>query len=329
MDWKRANVTPIFKKGAKSDPGNYRPVSLTSVSCKILESIIKDKLMAHFEKNMVIFPSQHGFMPKKSCATNLLEFFETVTKLVDEGQCFEVVFLDFSKAFDKVPLVPLLAKLEALGVTGQLLNWVKNWLQRRVQRVVINGESSDWEPVESGVPQGSILGPVLFDVHINDIDLVTFLIDIIRKFADDTKLGNKADTQEQRDQLQATLNALVEWAKKWGMSFNVAKCKVMHFGLGNVQQSYYMNGVELGKTNEERDIGVTISNDLKPSAQCKKAAMTASKVSGQLSRHFHYRDRHVFTKLYCTYVRPHLEFATTAWTPWTAADIREGAEESS
>lgn len=138
-------------------------------------------------------------MPKKSCATNLLEFFETVTKLVDNGHCCDVIFLDFSKAFDKVPTIPLLAKLEGLGVTGGILNWVKDWLLGRVQRVVINGEASNWEPVESGVPQGSILGPVLFAVHINDINLVTYLIDIICKFADDTKLGNKADTQEQRD----------------------------------------------------------------------------------------------------------------------------------
>ncbi len=311
---------PIFKKGAKSDPANYRPVSLTSVCCKLLESLIKDKLMQHLEDNNSIFPSQHGFMPGRSCTTNLLEFFEYVTAAVDEGDPVDIIFLDFAKAFDKVPRDPLVSKLKALGVGGQVLDWISNWLTGREQRVVLNGQALPWAVVDSGFPQGSILGPVLFVIHINDIDLVLYLIDIVKKFADDTKMGQKVATPEQRQVLQDALDSLVTWANDWGMQFNVSKCKVMHLGNSNPKHVYKMTGVPLAVTTEEKDVGVLVSSNLKPSAQCAKAAKTAALVLGQIARAFHFRDRNIFVNLYKQYVRPHLEFACPAWSPWTETD---------
>ncbi len=319
-DWRQANVTPIFKKGARTDPGNYRPVSLTSVCCKLLEGVIKDNIMDHLNNNDLINNSQHGFVPRRSCATNLLEFFEIATKSVDDGDPFDIVFLDFAKAFDKVPLAPLLAKLEGLGVSGQLLEWIRAWLTDRKQRVVLNGKASTWTEVCSGVPQGSILGPLLFVVYINDIDTATQMIEALRKFADDTKLGQRVATAEQRERLQAALDALIAWATKWGMQFNIKKCKVMHLGHANPKHVYTMNGEALESTDEERDVGVTITSSLKPSAQCAKAAKTANSVLGQLTRAFHYRDRNIFVRLYKQYVQPHLEFSVAAWSPWLEAD---------
>ncbi len=320
VDWRRANVTPIYKKGAKSDPGNFRPVSLTSVCCKLMERLVKDKLIEHFLDNNLILPSQHGFLPSKSCATNLLEFFEVATQAVDNGDPFDIVFLDFAKAFDKVPVAALLVKLEALGVSGELLRWIETWLKDRVQRVVLNGEASSWEAVLSGMPQGSILGPVLFIVHINDIDLVLKMITLLRKFADDTKLGQVVGTVEQVQRLQQALDALITWADQWGMEFNIKKCKVMHMGHNNPKNNYNMKGQVLESTKEEKDIGVMISEDLRPSAQVAKAAKTAAAILSQLTRAFHYRDRHVFVRLYKQYVLPHLEFSSVVWSPWTAAD---------
>jgi len=319
-DWRRANVTPIFKKGTHADPGNYRPVSLTSVCCKVMESLIRDRLMGHLMGNNLIEKSQHGFMPGKSCTTNLLEFLEEVTKAVDAGQPVDVVYLDFAKAFDKVPRKRLMEKLRAHGVAGNIHRWIRNWLSGRQQRVVLNGKSSEWADVLSGVPQGSVLGPVLFLVYINDLDDEVRMVSTVKKFADDTKLGQRAATAEERQRLQEALDNLGVWARRWEMKFNVKKCKVVHIGHGNVEQEYMMDGEKLTAASEEVDIGVTVNKNLKPSQQCAKAARTAQAVLGQLARAFHYRDRHIFVRLYTQYVRPHLEFSVPAWAPWQEAD---------
>ncbi len=151
--------------------------------------------MDHLLENDLLKQSQHGFMPRKSCCTNLLEFFEAATSAVDAGDPFDVLFLDFTKAFDKVPKERLLEKLRAHGVRGDILTWIRAWLTGRRQRVVLNGESSDWEDVLSGVLQGSVLGTVFID----DIDSVVDWIDLLRKFADDTNLGNTATSPEDRE----------------------------------------------------------------------------------------------------------------------------------
>lgn len=323
QDWKIANVTPIFKKGTKGDPGNYRPVSLTSVPCKIFESIVKDRVMSHLLDNNLIRNSQHGFMPGRSCATNLVEFMDFVTRSVDEGKPVDIFYLDFAKAFDKVPRKRLVKKMVAKGLEPAVVNWIENWLTGRTQHVNIQGEKSESCDVDSGVPQGTVLGPTLFTIYIDDleVDMEELKLDVkLVKFADDTKGGKVVTSIEDRDKLQQALNCLCDWAEKWGMSFNLSKCKIMHVGLHNPQYDYYMRGTKLGTTDEERDIGVLVTKNLKPSAQCSQAAGRAMSVLGQLRRNFHYRDRHTFLKLYKQYVRPHLEFSSPAWSPWLQGD---------
>ena len=320
-DWRLANVTPIFKKGAKTSVSNYRPVSLTSLVCKIMESILRDNITEHLLSNKLISSSQHGFMKSKSCLTNLLEFLETLTSLHDEGYPSDLIFLDFSKAFDKVPKKRLIEKMKAHSIDGKVLYWIEAWLTNRKQRVVLNGKVSQWELVESGVPQGSVLGPTLFVIFINDIDSLCTLITIIKKFADDTKLGQKVTSIEDRDKLQKCLDDLYTWADTWGMLFNVDKCKVMHIGHNNPEYIYTMNDSPLHCVPEEKDIGVYLNSNLKPSLQCKKAVNKAMRALFCLTKAFHYRDKVTFVNLYKTYVRPHLEFSVPAWCPWTRADI--------
>jgi hypothetical protein len=319
-DWKTAIVTPIFKKGAKADPGNYRPVSLTSVPCKVMESVIKDAVMDHLMHNNLISDSQHGFVPGRSCATNLLTFQEVITRCIDEAIPVDVFYLDFAKAFDKVPHGRLIVKLESKGVTGNVKKWIENWLADRTQRVLVEGEMSDEEAVKSGVPQGTVMGPPLFTVYIDDIDLFVRMAKMFIKFADDGKGMKEIRNRQDAVDLQAALDNLFRWATLWGMKFNIDKCKIMHIGRTNPKYDYYINGEKLKVVEEETDVGVTVQNNMKPTKQCQKAANTARAVLRTVQRNFHYRDKHVFVRLYKQYIRPHLEFATPAWSPWLEMD---------
>jgi hypothetical protein len=326
LDWKIAKVTPIYKKGPKASAGNYRPVSLTSVPCKLMESILKNNIMDHLLKNKLIRPSQHGFMPGKSCASNLTVFLDRATKAVDEGKSVDIFYLDFAKAFDKVPRRRLIAKLQAKGLRPDVTAWISDWLTGRTQRVTVGGSQSGECNVDSGVPQGSVLGPCLFTVFIDDLEVDIELSDLgtfIVKFADDTKGLQEITSDEDRAKMQRALDILSEWADIWGMEFNVEKCKVMHVGKHNPQFEYYMRGTKLKTTEEEKDVGVYVTKNLKPSSQCHRAAVRATAVLNQLKKNFHYRDKRTFVRLYIQYVRPHLEFAAPAWSPWNIGDQEE------
>jgi len=319
-DWRKANVSPIYKKGAKGEPGNYRPVSLTSVACKLFETLVRDAIIKHLDENNLVTDDQHGFVAGRSCATNLIEFYDKVTLAMDNSTPSDVVFLDFAKAFDKVPHKALLAKLRAYGIRGHVADWIENWLTDRKMRVVINGQKSGWMPIYSGVPQGSVLGPILFVIYINDIG-AKLKSAFFNMFADDTKIGRTIVNQDDVAKLQEALDGADQWSQKWGMPFNVAKCKVMHIGNNNPNHRYTMAGQALESTAAERDVGVQITPKMNWSEQCAKAAATGSRVLGQICRAFSYRDKRTFIRLYKSYVRPHLEFSSPAWNPWLARDI--------
>ena len=225
-------------------------------------------------------------MSRRSCLTNLLEYLEELTRLVDEGNCVDVVYLDFAKAFDKVPHQRLLAKLKAAGIEGRVAGWIEAWLSDRQQRVVLNGAASQWQRVMSGVPQGSVLGPTLFLVFINDIDCVVDCVAAkLSKFADDSKLFRCVNSDVDKEALQRDINALLQWSEDWQMAFNSDKCKVVHFGRSNPQFVYTMGGDAPGGTvlehsKEEKDLGVLTHDSLKPTSQCAKAVKKANQVLG-------------------------------------------------
>ena len=316
--WKLANVTPLFKKGDKSNPGNYQPISLTSVVCKLMESILRDKIVEFLEKNNIIRDSQHSFRNRRSCLTNLLDFLHDIYEMYEEGRAVDIIYLDFQKAFDKVPHRKLLNKVESHGISGHIHRWISDWLCDRKQRVVLNEKFSDWRNVSSGVPQGSVLGPILFLIYINDLDE-----DVkckISKFADDTKIANRVISLSQQQELQNDLNTLGEWAVNSQMFFNVDKCKVLHIGNRNVQANYTMNGKHLAKVEQEKDLGVVISSDLKPSKQCSEVVKTANKLIGFIGRSFEFRTEEIILNLYNALVRPHLEYCVQCWSPYYKKD---------
>ena len=319
--WKCANVTPIFKKGSKCEAGNYRPISLTSVVIKIFERILRDKITSFLDEHNLILDTQHGFRNKRSCLTNLLEFYNYVFSNSDERIPSDIIYLDFQKAFDTVPHKRLLIKLKAHGIGAQLCLWIENWLTNRKQRVVINGEASDWLQVSSGVPQGSVLGPLLFLIYINDLDCG--ITSNISKFADDTKVGGKALTNGDCEVIQRDLDTLSTWSDKWLLKFNKDKCKVMHIGYNNEKQIYKLQGQNLIKVDEEKDLGVIVKSDLKSGSQCLAASRKANTILGFIARNFECKTPDVITRLYTSLVRPHLEYAVQFWSPYFQKDEKK------
>lgn len=315
-DFKQANVSPIFKKGNRKNPENYRPVSVTSIPCKILESIIRDNMVKHLETNRLIAKEQHGFVRGRSCLTNLLETLDDITNSLDEGEGLDMIYLDYRKAFDSVPHKRLIHKVQNYGFGDTYINWIKDFLTSRKQQVFLRGHFSEPRDVLSGVPQGSVMGPLLFVLYVNDIpDVVSGKV---KMYADDTKLY---DNHKNSKSLQRDLETLEQWSRKWLLKFNEAKCKIMYFGRDNPEHKYKIGTTELKKVTEEKDLGVHITNDAKPSLQCTEAAKKATQALGFVKRTFSHFDCSSFSTLYKTYVRPHMEFAVQAWNPYLRKDI--------
>ena len=319
MEWKKSNVTPIHKSGSKKKASNYRPISITSILCRVLESCIKDEITSHFEKHNLIHDSQHGFRSNKSCLTNLIEFFDAVINVYDQKKPVDVIYLDFAKAFDKVPHNKLISKLKSYYLDCNLIKWIEDWLSNRQQSVVLSGVNSTWKQVTSGVPQGSVLGPLLFISYINDIDVG--LTSKIAKFADDTKLMSSVESKAKIEEFKKDIKKLELWSDQNDMPFNVNKCTVMHIGKKNDKFNYKMFDNELSKTEKQKDLGIIITPDLKAAAQVTTACNKANRILGLISRNFSYKTIETVRSLYTALVRPHLEFAVQFWSPHYKKDI--------
>ncbi|MES9905329.1 MAG: reverse transcriptase domain-containing protein [Sedimenticola sp.] len=315
-DWRKANISAIHKKGSKKKAENYRPISLTSIICKMMERAIRDEIVQHMEENNLFSVHQHGFRKGHSCVTQLIEVLDQWTEAIDQSDSIDVIFLDFKKAFDTVPHKRLLLKLKGYKIEGQIIKWIEKFLENRKQRVVINGEPSEWTNVLSGIPQGSVLGPVLFLIYINDLPNV--VENVVKLFADDTKVFTRANSEENKTSLQNDLDRLSKWSMDWQLLFNASKCKVMHIGNQESNNLYYMTEgderIEICKVQEEKDLGIIIDNKLKFTKHINESVKKSNRVLGLIQRTFSYIDKPMFLQLYKTLVRPHLEYGSQAWS---------------
>jgi hypothetical protein len=309
--WKDAIVIPIFKKGKRSS--NYRPVSLTSVCGKLMERIVRKDMLAHIEHNQLFSEKQHGFRAGMSCTTQLLTVTEQWTTWHDEHTPFDCVYLDYKKAFDSVPHSRLLRKIQAFGIEGNLYSWIESFLTDRRQRVRVDDSLSGWENVTSGIPQGSVLGPSLFLIFINDlpdgVDSITAL------FADDTKVYRPVNTDSDIQQLQVDIDTLYGWSTKWQLPFNEGKCKLLHYGRNNPKTQYTIGESEISSTVQEKDLGVVFDPTLTFSEHHDKAVAKANSRLGLIKRSFKKLKPKPFVNLYKTLVRPIVEYCTTVTNP--------------
>ena len=321
-EWREANVVPAYKKGKKTLAENYRPISLTCICCKLFEHCVVKHIMNHNDRHDILYDFQHGFRSKLSCETQLLEFYHDLCTNCYEGHQSDVLVMDFSKAFDKVGHKRLLEKITRYGITGATRNWIEAFLSGRTQRVVLEGQHSSTAPVTSGVPQGSVLGPCLFLLYIND--LAEGLESSVRLFADDTIAYMVVGNQSDAARLQRDLDRLESWEDLWQMEFHPKKCQVLRVTkkrkVNVVEASYTLRGHTLEVVDHAKYLGVTISGDLKWNRHITNIVNKANSTLAVLKRNVKVPSKEVKAAAYKALVRPHLEYASSVWDPPPTAD---------
>ena len=326
--WKSALVTPIFKKGVSSDAGNYRPISLTCVASKIFEKGIKREIMKHLDNHNILFPSQHGFREKHSTCSNLLEAVGDWTRNIDNRYGTLVAYIDFQKAFDKVSFPKLIYKLKHIGIKGKVLDCISSFLYDRTQRVKVDGVISQEVSLISGVPQGSVLGPVLFIIYVNDIVKQQPIGAISKLYADDLKsytvVHDSADLKDIKLFVD-TLAHINEWSLDWQLPVAGHKCQWMLFSNKNTlvdHRGLFCLGPDvLAETTETIDLGLLFTKTLSFQKHIVGVCSKAKSLIFLLRKRFLSKNSHYLILAYKSYILPILNYCSPVWSPSTACDI--------
>ena len=322
-------VSPIHKGGSRGSPKNYRPVALTSHLTKVFERVVRKVLVGHLEKHGLLPDSQHGFRALRSTLTQLLSYWDTLLDDMETGKGVDVIYTDFSKAFDKVETDVLLHELKECGVSGKMGCWLSSFLdpKTRLQAVVVDGRVSLLEPVLSGVPQGTVLGPVLFLVHIRNISKELSTGTTASSFADDTRVQRGISSQDDCSDLQGDLQLVYSWAEKVNMTFNSDKFECMRYWSDHAKapQFQYLGPDDqpIEVKTDLRDLGVRLSCDLSFSIHIENIVAAASKLVGWGLRTFRGRGRHVMLTLLKTLVQPKLDYCSQLWSPGDQGSINK------
>lgn len=322
-DWLRAKVVPIFKSGNRLQINNYRPVSLTSSCCKVMEHIVAKHIIQFLDSNSFLYPRQHGFRAGLSTTTQLVETFHDFASAMNSKQQIDVISIDFSKAFDRVSHRKLLTKLKMFGLNENITSWIRAYLRNRSQTVEVRDAPSYSLSVTSGVPQGSVLGPLLFLLYINDISTVIKPPVQINLFADDCLVYSPIKTSEDQAALNDSLDYIKQWCFQWQMEINFKKSSYTHVtNKKNVSLfQYHIGNVELTKAETFKYLGVTISRNLKWQPHIINICAAAYRKLCMLRNKLKNSNEEIKLTAYKTLIRPTLEYASVVWDPATKTDI--------
>ena len=331
LEWKKGNVVPIFKKGDKQIYKNYRPVSLLPIFGKILERLIFEEMFPFFMENKLIAANQSGFKPGDSCINQHIAITHEIYQSFDAGYEVRGVFLDISKGFDKVWHEGLIFKLKQNGISGKLLNLIKDFLKNRKQRVVLNGQFSSWANVDAGVPQGSILGPLLFLVYIND--LTNDLSSSAKLFANDTSLFSVVfNVDATAKELNDDLAKVQDWALRWKMSFNPDISKqaqevIFSRKLKKTPRPPLMfNSNLVNKASSQKHLGIILDESLSFEKHLKTISVKTNKALYILRKLQNLLPRDALITLYKSFIRPYLDYGDIIYEQAFNSSFREKPE---